>query len=1081
VKKYYLFFFGHQLQGFILKSIVSGFIFCFTCAVVLAQQQNALSDFNVINWSSAAPQPFNVSEAQGRVVNGKLYCFGGFDSQKSTFTPTKRAYVFDPVVNTWSAIADLPHTPNGANFGGITHAGIATDGTDLYIAGGYTSDSAGTGQIFGTRQVWKYIIAQNVYTRLPDLPIRIAAGQLEYLNGVLHYIAGTDSSRTKDLGNHYVLNLNNLQAGWDTMAPLPNPRQHAASSVFGGKIYFLGGQHGQDEMLVTQKEVDVFDPANNSWTRLADLPVPAGANGRGHISSAGVVMGSRILLFGGEIVHQTSVNLVSAYTPATNTWANLTHLPQNRYSGVAGIMNGTIYYTGGSETSNTFRGVPDTSLSANALLFVENPDNFPANDRFVFSRVQVPWSRNDTNYNANHDSLAVRIRNKGTQNLIIKKLTLSVDTAWKFVKLNGVDFDSVTSLPLTIAPGAFADLTIRFTAADAATRVKILQDTLTIFSNDSKFPSKTVYLSGLWQKQGEGENEPSLQEIINAFGFKTRTGFNHNDPDQGDTTKLKGDQILSSFFVRADTTRPVQVRQIGSYHGCCTQTETIKWYNKGSDTLRVILTHLAADAQSLLPRKNNSTSSASAAFTPPGAFGFKVGNSDNTDPSKNVNGTTGIRILKAYDVNRKIIPNSYLFSNDYLGSPFTNSDYNDNTYFITNVRPANGAAFFSLLNPSPSDLDFGEKILKTSNSLSLKLSSLGQIYADSTRDPDITIDSVTITGENKSEFTFALPAKRTLIPQDSTALTVTFNPATQGLKIADLLIHYNNSRSPLRVPLYGIAESPDTTVIVNYRISSGSSTPMTINGKTWGADTPYLRDSTAPFTNIHLHQIAGTDEDSLYLKEQSSTRTQKFRYEFPVENGDYVVRLHFAEIYWGAPGSGISGGAGSRIMDVALENVPRLVNFDVTQEVGGATALIKNLPVTVTDGKLNIDFSASVNNPMVVAVEIYSFRASAILASADPAVNILPAGNGLKKPKVYPNPLQKRFTIEFPGEYSGYTNLQISDALGHKYDLGKIKLQRGISNNTEVNISRLSLKPGFYYLKIVSETRPADIIKLIIK
>lgn len=1069
---------------FILKSCFSVFVFCCAYTAVLAQPQNSSSDFSVINWSTAAQQQYPVSEAQGRVVNGKLYCFGGFDSQKSTFTPTKRAYVFNPVTNTWSAIADLPQTPNGTTFGGITHAGIATDGTDLYIAGGYTSDSAGTGQIFCTRQVWKYIVSQNAYTRLPDLPIRIAAGQLEYLNGVLHYIAGTDSTRTKDLGNHYVLNLNNLEADWDTMAPLPNPRQHASSCVFGGKIYFIGGQHGQDEALVTQKDVHVFDTANNSWTKLADLPVPAGANGRGHISSAGVVMGNRILIFGGEIVHQTSVNLVSAYTPATNTWANLTPLPQSRFSGVAGIMNGTIYYTGGSKTNTTFKGVPDTSLpNNNSLLFVENPDKFPANDRFVFSRVQIPWHRDSSQYNANHDSLAVRIRNKGTENLIIKNLTLSVDTAWKFVKLKGVDFDSITSLPLTIAPGASADLTIRFTATDAGTRVKILHDTLTIVSNDSKFPSKSVYLSGLWQKQGEGNNEPYLQEIISAFGFKTRTGFGHTDPDTGNiATSFKGNEIRPSYFVSADTSRPVHVRQISSYHGCCAQTERIAWYSKGIDIFHTVLVHNAADAQSLLPRKNSSSSAADVNFTPTGAFGFEIGYTDNTAANKNTGGKIGIRVLKALDAEGHIIPNSYIISNDYLNSQFTNYDYNDNTYFITNIKPENGTAFFSALNSSPSDLDFGEKILKTSNAVQLKLSSLGKVYADSSKDPVIQIDSVTISGENKSEFAVALPAKKTLNPQDSTALTVTFNPVTQGLKIADLLIHYSNAQLPLRVPLYGIARAADTAVVVNYRINSGSATPITINGKTWSADTLYAFDNIEPYTNPRLHQIAGTDEDSLYLKEQSSNADKKpFRYELPVENGDYTVRLHFAEIYWGAPGSGLSGGAGSRIMNVSLENQPRLVNFDVTQEAGGATALVKNLPVTVTDGKLNINFSASVNRPMVVAVEVYSFRAGAVLASAAPVENILPAENGLKKPKVYPNPLQKRFIIEFPNEYAGNATLQISDALGHKYDIGKIKLQRGRSNNTQVDISNLSLKPGFYYLKIISDTRPSDIIKLIIK
>ena len=389
---------------------------------------------------------------------------------------------------------------------------------------------------------------------------------------------------------------------------------------------------------------------------------------------------------------------------------------------------------------------------------------------------------------------------------------------------------------------------------------------------------------------------------------------------------------------------------------------------------------------------------------------------------------------------------------------------------------------YSILNPAPSDIDFGEKILNTSGSFNLKLSSLGKIYPDSSKDPAIKIDSTVITGENRLEFTFAKPVKTTLNPQDSTTLTVNFNPVSQGLKIANLLVYYNNDLSPLRVPLYGIARSSDTMVVVNYRINSGSPTPITINGKTWEADNKYDFDNIEPYTNPRLHQIAGTDEDSLYLKEQSSDSTLRpFRYEFPVENGDYAVRLHFAEIYWGAPGLGISGGAGSRIMNISLENQVRLANFDVTQEAGGgATALVKNLPVTVTDGKLNINFSAAVNRPMVVAVEVLSFRPSTILSSEDPIVNILPEGNKLKTPRVYPNPLQKRFKIEFPSEYSGYSTLQFSDALGHKYDLGKVKLQPGASNSTEVDISGLQLKPGFYYLRIVSEKRPDDVIKLIL-
>jgi len=721
---------------------------------------------------------------------------------------------------------------------------------------------------------------------------------------------------------------------------------------------------------------------------------------------------------------------------------------------------------------------------SNALLFVENPDRFPSNDYFVFSRVEVPWSRDTVTYNANHDSIAVRIHNKGINTLVIKGLALSNDSAWKIEKLKGVPYVPGSGFPLSITSGTYADVVIRFTAADQGTRVKILHDTLTIFSNDDKLPAKNVFLNGVWQKYGEGSNEPYAKEIINAFGFKTNTGFGHTDPDKGDSSKLKGDEIKPSYFTIADTSRPISIRQISSYHGCCTQAEAISWFAKGSATLHPVFTHLAKDAQSVLPRKNgSSTSPAEGTFTTTGSFGFKVGSKDYSDAAKNPSGKIGLRVWKALDAKGNVMPNCYLVSNDYLGSTFTNYDYNDNTYFIKNIRPATGSAFYSALTANPSALDFGEKTLQTANSLTLNLASLGKMYTDSSKDPSIVISSVSIVGENKSEFSASMPVKTTLNPQENTTLTVGFNPVSQGLKIADLLVYYNNAQAPLRVPLYGIAKASGVTVTANYRINSGSATPVTINGKTWSADNQYAFDNLEPYSNPQVHQIAATDEDSLYFKEQSSNGDKKpFRYELPVANGDYVVRLHFAELYWGAPGSGINGGAGSRVMDVSLENQLRLINFDVTQEVGGAAALVKNIPVTVTDGKLNIDFSSTVNRPMVVAVEVYSFRAS---AAARPAlissVNAAGFDNNLKKVSVYPNPVDKILHIQFPGKYSGNSVLQMADVTGRIYNIGKINLQGGISNTVEINISDLSLKPGFYYLRILSEARPSEAIKLIVR
>jgi hypothetical protein len=277
------------------------------------------------------------------------------------------------------------------------------------------------------------------------------------------------------------------------------------------------------------------------------------------------------------------------------------------------------------------------------------------------------------------------------------------------------------------------------------------------------------------------------------------------------------------------------------------------------------------------------------------------------------------------------------------------------------------------------------------------------------------------------------------------------------------------------VPLYAIAKNSGTTVTARYRINSGSSTSLTLNGKTWISDTSYVFGDMQPYTS-KLTSISGTDEDRLYVKEQHSDAAKKpWSYQLPIANGNYVVRLHFAEIYWGVAGGSLNSGPGLRVMSVALEGQLRLINFDPTQEAGEtATAVIKNIPVTVADGKLNINFSSTVDRPMVCAVEVYRFSTT---TASKPALTSL--DNTLDKAKAYPIPLQKTLKIQFPAKYAGETNLQIVDMVGRIYEIGKMNLPKG-GSNMQVDISKLSLKPGVYFLRILSfNTRP-ELIKLIV-
>lgn len=181
-------------------------------------------------------------------------------------------------------------------------------------------------------------------------------------------------------------------------------------------------------------------------------------------------------------------------------------------------------------------------------------------------------------------------------------------------------------------------------------------------------------------------------------------------------------------------------------------------------------------------------------------------------------------------------------------------------------------------------------------------------------------------------------------------------------------------------------------------------------------------------------------------------------------------------------------------MSVSLENQLRLVNFDVVQEVGGANALVKNIPVTVTDGKLNINFTATVNRPMVNAVEVYSFSTTAQIAnkevsndtivktntvviSSDPSTS---NNNTFDKPKVYPNPLHNNFTIEIPGKYKGKYTAQIVDVYGRIYKISEAILRPG-GSTIKMDISKHFLKPGVYFLNIHSDVKKTDVIKLLVE
>ena len=330
-------------------------------------------------------------------------------------------------------------------------------------------------------------------------------------------------------------------------------------------------------------------------------------------------------------------------------------------------------------------------------LGLENQDGVPFADQLTMSRIQ-PSGWNTDLPNQFHDRATLRIRNTGNQNLNITGVSISNSD---FVIESGGG-------ARTLAPNQFVDVVVRFVYSSTARGNQLRTATLTINSNDPDETVKTVTLRGLWQSHSEdapgaGSQEPVLQKILDAFGYKVNAG---NLNTNGNPIKA-GEEILSELWERADTGMAVTVIQLAAYHQQYNvdfnTASTISWYNPnninsstGKPSTTKIFTHAQVDSQSLLPRLDGSTTQiAQGTFNPKTVtqFGFKVDGVWSTDvyntPNDKNNAGHGIRFYQAKDSNGNIIPDTYILAQDYVGVSYANYDYQDNVYLIRNIKPVN--------------------------------------------------------------------------------------------------------------------------------------------------------------------------------------------------------------------------------------------------------------------------------------------------------------------------------------------------------------------------------------------------------
>lgn len=158
-----------------------------------------------------------------------------------------------------------------------------------------------------------------------------------------------------------------------------------------------------------------------------------------------------------------------------------------------------------------------------------------------------------------------------------------------------------------------------------------------------------------------------------------------------------------------------------------------------------------------------------------------------------------------------------------------------------------------------------------------------------------------------------------------------------------------------------VLETKTNEIALPIRINTGGDTYLDQKGNRWYADAGFNTGVTAVVTT----PIEATEDDTLYQSYRyDDGTTPELTYAFDVPNGDYQVKLHFAETWGGA------FAAGKRVFGVQVEGQSVESALDIYAAVGANTPLVKSYTAKVTDGRLEIDFIHKVQNPTISALEI---------------------------------------------------------------------------------------------------------------
>ncbi|UOQ68637.1 PKD domain-containing protein [Hymenobacter volaticus] len=787
-------------------------------------------------WATKAAPPVELSHFQAVTLDGLIYAMGAMNGTYPREVPVPNVYIYNPTSDKWKVGGTIPQARRRGSAGTVTYK------NKIYMVGGIIDGH------------W--------------------AGWVPWFD---EYDPATNT--------------------WKALPNAPRSRDHFNATIIDDKLYLVGGRRSSvstnQPVELTVPEVDVYDFTTGQWATLpsaSNLPTPrAGA--------ATAVLGTELLVIGGESSLAAAHKETHSLDVTTNTWRRVADLQTGRHSTQAIVNNSGVYLAAGATTQG------GTSLASTQEAFYFFAPTTPGGTALAPSKLTAVATLDYGFPAPNTDSTrVVKLTNTdGNQAILVSAVTLSGSSSFSYT--------TPSILPVVVPVGKTLDVPVKFNTAVGGTQTAKL-----VVSHSGVGDTTVTAIKGggrtspLFRVRAGGD---ALTTSIGAFSADQNFNGNGN-------TYYAGNQIGGT-----EDDALYQAERYGTAFGYAFPVSSGQQY-------RVVL-HFAEIYATTIGQR---------------VFDVSL---------------EGNKVLDNYDIFKKVGTNvattetfTTTVADDVLNLNFSSLAAdggvdNAKVSAIEVYRLSQGSNQPPVANAGP---DKTVSLPATSTSLS-----------GSGTDSDGTITTYAWT---------QVSGPNTAIFSSKNAAAPTLNNLVAGSYVFSLIVTDNENQASTADQITVKVNPAPAGVAAIYRIHAGGPAVSTSIGA-FDSDQ-YFSGGTAADTG---NPIAGTTDDALYQTERWGAMT----YALPVSNGTYTVKLHFAEVYWSAPGQ--------RVFDVTAEGTKVLSAYDIVKKVGQNTATTETFTATVTDGALTLVFAkgaTGADEPKVSAIEVLTTGT----ANAAPVANAGP-------------------------------------------------------------------------------------------